>query len=460
MRYSAPGIFGQWITGTWENAYPIGRVCIRPVSRQSVSLYNGLRADTMKKTIRAILRRLTGKTEDEAFPLLVFREFEDSLNLIEDFDHIAGNFLGKIKEVCPVRTLILLIYDADTGRFAAAASAGLPEDEARRFFFPRNSRLVKWLKVNETYLELHERPGVLEYLTGKETEMLGTLGIEICFPLMSMNRLIGVLLVGAKTGGEMFSKLEISFISSLLPQAGIALENALLFKEQRERFRRMSRADRLATIGELAAGAAHEIRNPLTAIRSSLQYLEAKSADEASRKLIGAALQETARINEIVSALLSFSRPSEILQERHNLVETLEESLDLVSFQSRKQKVVLRREFPDEALTVQGDRSQLKQLFLNVFLNAIQAMPAGGELKVEALRKDGPKAVVAVADTGEGIPEENLDRIFDPFFTTKKSGTGLGLSICYNIIKSHRGEIEVKSRAGQGTTILVSLPLS
>ncbi len=413
----------------------------------------------MKKAIRAFLRRLTGKTGDESFPLLVFREFEDSLNLIEDFDNIAGNFLGKIKEVCPVRTLILLIYDADTGRFASSASAGLSEDEARRVFFPRNSRLVKWLKVNETYLEVRQRPGVLEYLTGKENEMLEALGIEICFPLMSMNRLIGVLLVGAKTGGARFAKLEISFISSILPQAGIALENALLFKEQRERFRRMSRADRLATIGELAAGAAHEIRNPLTAIRSSLQYLEAKSADEASLKLISAALQETARINEIVSALLSFSRPSETVQERYNLVETLEEGLDLVSFQARKQQVVLRREFPDEALTVRGDRSQLKQLFLNVFLNAIQAMPGGGELKVEALRKDGPKAVVAVTDTGDGIPEENLDRIFDPFYTTKKSGTGLGLSICYNIIKSHRGDIEVKSKTGQGTTILVSLPL-
>ena len=86
-------------------------------------------------------------------------------------------------------------------------------------------------------------------------------------------------------------------------------------------------------------------------------------------------------------------------------------------------------------------------------------MPAGGTLTVEALRKDGPKAVVTVADTGEGIPEENMDRIFDPFFTTKKGGTGLGLSICYNIVKSHGGEIEVKSRTGQGTTILVSLPL-
>lgn len=222
----------------------------------------------------------------------------------------------------------------------------------------------------------------------------------------------------------------------------------------------MSRADRLATIGELAAGAAHEIRNPLTAIRSSLQYLEAKSADHATKKLLGAALQETARINEIVSALLAFSRPSDIVRERHDLRETLGESLDLVLFQAGARKISVRRAFPDKPLVVEGDRSQLKQLFLNLFLNALQAMEAGGELAVEALGKNGTRAVVAVADTGEGIPEENLDRIFDPFFTTKKGGTGLGLSICYSIVKSHRGEIEVKSRPGKGTTIYVSLPLA
>jgi signal transduction histidine kinase len=419
--------------------------------------YNDERTD-MKNILRSF-RRLGRTRREEEFPLLVFKEFESSLNLIEDYDHIARNFLGKIKEVCPVRTLLLLIFDADTGRFSPAASIGLPSEAARPVFLPRNSRLAKWLKINETRLDIPRQSGVLDYMTPAEAELLDRLGVEICFPLMSMNRLIGILLAGKKEDGGPFTKLEISFVSSLLPQAGIALENALLFKEQRERFRRMSRADRLATIGELAAGAAHEIRNPLTAIRSSLQYLESKNPDETTRKLLSSALQETARINEIVSALMAFSRPTEIVRERHDLLPTLEESLDLVSFQARTQKVEVRRIFPEGPLFVLGDKSQLKQLFLNLFLNAVQAMPAGGTLTVEALRKDGPKAVVAVADSGEGIPEENLDRIFDPFFTTKKSGTGLGLSICYNIVKLHGGEIEVKSRAGQGATILVSLPL-
>jgi len=413
----------------------------------------------MANVFDVLRRRLGRKKRNEGLPLLVFKEFEGSVNLIEDYDHIARNFLGKIREVVPLPKLILLVHDADMGRFTLAAFANAAEEEVRSISFPRNSRLVRWLKVNETYLEISRRSGVLEYLTSRETEILDALGVEMCFPLISMNRLIGILLVGKKPGGKPFTKLEISFISSLLPQAGIALENALLFREQRQRLRRMSRADKLATVGELAAGAAHEIRNPLTAIRSSLQYLESKGPDETSRKLLASALQETERIDGIVSALLAFARPSEISKERHDLRETVEESLELVSFQARTQKVSVSKAVPPAPLLIRADRAQLKQLFLNVFLNAIQAMPAGGTMNVEVRIKDERKAFVTVTDTGEGIPEEKLDRIFDPFFTTKKGGTGLGLSICYNIVKSHQGDIEVKSKSGQGTTILITLPL-
>lgn len=394
----------------------------------------------------------------EAYSWHIFKELEDSLNLIEDFDQIALNFTGKIREIIPINKQILLIYDQDLGRFKACTSIGFEKLEVQQISFLRNDPLVKWLKVNETLLYLKRQPGVLKFLSRKETEILTSLGIEICYPLISMNRLIGILLLGPKEGGEDFSAPELSFIFSLAPQAGIALENALLYKEQRERFRRMSRADKLATIGELAAGAAHEIRNPLTAIKSSLQFLEKKSQDDMARKILASALQETARIENILSALLSFSRPSELKKERHNIIDTLEEILELISFQARTQKIHLVRGFAASPLYIQGDKSQLKQLFLNIFLNALQAMPNGGELKVDVIPKNDQRALIVIADTGEGISEENLDRMFDPFFTTKKGGTGLGLSICYNIVKSHHGEIEIKSKVKHGTTALITLP--
>ncbi len=306
---------------------------------------------------------------------------------------------------------------------------------------------------------LADRRGATDFLSAGETELLRGLRIGTCFPLSSMNRLIGILLAGSENDDGRLTKEEASFIPLILPQAGIALENALLLKEQRERLRRMSRADRLATIGELAAGAAHEIRNPLTAIRSSLQYLEGREKDETARKLLSAALVETSRINEILSALLAFSRPSDIIRERLDLRKILADSLDLVAYQASKEKIAVERDF-SAPLPVLADEAQLKQLFLNLCLNAVEAMPSGGRLRIEGRPVEDRKILVSVSDTGDGIPEDCLDRIFDPFFTTKTNGTGLGLSICDHIVKAHDGDIEVKSKAGRGATIIVRFPLA
>lgn len=411
----------------------------------------------MREIYKALNKKLKGKTI-QFYPVHFFKELESSLNLIEDIEQLGLNLLGKIRELIPARKLMLVIYDQDMGRFKVNSFLGYDESEVKKVFFGRSDHLVKWLKVNQTYFSLSDQPGVFDYLIAREKEVLQALKIELCYPLISMNRLVGVIFIGAREDEKKFSKEELSFLSSLMPQAGIAVENAVLYKQQRERFRRMSRADKLATIGELAAAAAHEIRNPLTAIKSSLQYLKTKSKIEKDKQLLESALKETARIDEILSGLLSFSRPTEIKKEKINLLEILEENLQLISFQMKKQDVIISQDFPASPVFLIGDKAQLKQLFLNLFLNSLQAMKKGGELRIDVLPSGDEKVLVAITDTGEGIPAENLDKIFDPFFTTKKGGTGLGLSICYGIVKSHGGEIEVKSTLGQGTTAFVRLP--
>jgi signal transduction histidine kinase len=388
----------------------------------------------------------------------IFREFAESLNLIEDFDQIALNLLGTIKEAVAVDRLAFFVHDADLGQFRIGASIGYAPADLKGVVLSGEDRLAKWLKVNKTFLDVRARPGVFGFLDEREKDVFLRLRLVLCFPVLSMNRLIGIVGVAERTAGEGFSAEETAFLDSLMPQAGIALENALLYKEQRERYRRMLRADRLATIGELAAGAAHEIRNPLTSIKSSLQYLESRCREETEKKLLGVALRETDRIDETLAALLSFSRPSEIRKEPCDLVGLLEESVALVSLQARAKGVDVRTSIPPAPVVVEADGSQLKQVFLNVFLNAVQAMEGGGVLSVEALRFESGRPLIRVTDTGPGIPEEALDKVFDPFFTTKKGGTGLGLSICYTIVKAHGGEIEVRSRLGEGTTVLVSLP--
>ena len=411
------------------------------------------------RRISSFLKHKFFKSSPQLYPWHFFREIEQSLNLIEDLNQIGFNFLGKIREFIPLKKQILFLYDQDLGKFKVSNFFGYKEEELKNISFTRKAPLVKWLKVNETYLYLKQNPGILNYLTEEEKNILNNLKVELCFPLIAMNRLIGMLLIGAKENGEKFTKQELTLLSSLTPQIGIVLENAVLYKEQRERFRRMSRAERLATVGELAAGAAHEIRNPLTAIKSSLQYLKTKIKDENENRILKNALEETERIDKILSGLLSFAKPSEMKKEKINLLNVLEESLDLISFQARKQKVEIQKNFPFSAIFLKGDKGQLKQLFLNIFLNSLQAMKEEGELKIEVDSVDSRKVLIIVSDTGEGISDENLDRIFDPFFTTKKGGTGLGLSICYGIVKAHDGDIEVKSKIREGTTVILKLPV-
>lgn len=391
---------------------------------------------------------------------LIFREFTESMNLIEDLDQLALNLLGRIKEAVRVERLAAFIYDRGLVQFRLAAQSGLDGTRIASVSFSPQDRLPRWLKINGTCLEIGKQPDILDHLGERESALFTEFGFELCFPLVSMNRLIGILCLGPKTDGRGFAKHELSFIESLTPQAGIAIENAVLYKEQRERLRRMIRADRLATIGELAAGAAHEIRNPLTAVKSALQYLAEKPRPDTEKKLLSIAIQETDRIDGILAALLSFSRPSEIKKEPCDLAGTIEESLALLSFQARSAGIETVTDLPPEHVFLNADKPQLKQLFLNVLLNAIQAMEGGGRLTCEVVPAGAGKVMVKVSDTGPGIPEEQMDRIFDPFFTTKKSGTGLGLSICYTIVKSHNGEIEIRSRAGEGTTVLLTLPVS
>jgi len=410
------------------------------------------------KNIQRILKKT--RPSPPVYPWDFFKELEDSLNLIEDLDKIGENFLGRIKEILPVEQLILLLYDQDTGKFRVNNQFGYSLEVLKDVFFLQNESLIKWLKINKTHVYLKKNPGVFTYLSEREQMILKSIRVELCFPLVSMNRLIGIIFIGAKQDGTGYTDQELTLIATLTPQTGIALENAVLYKEQRERFRRMSRADKLATIGELAAGAAHEIRNPLTAIKSTLQYLSGKIEGKKENTLLKNALSETERIEKILSALLSFSRPSEIKRESEDLTKIINECLELISFQARKMYVEIVCSFPQDPVILTFDKSQLKQLFLNLFLNAVQSMPAGGDLRIEIQRLPEEKILISISDTGMGIPEENLDKIFDPFFTTKKGGTGLGLSICYGIIQSHKGEIEIKNNSGQGTTAFIRLPVN
>lgn len=229
-------------------------------------------------------------------------------------------------------------------------------------------------------------------------------------------------------------------------------DQILEFEEQ------LRRADRLAALGELSAGMAHEIRNPLASIRGTAEILrDGIKADDPRAEFATILIREVDRLNRVVADFLDFSRPSNARRERVDVVEALREVLVLTRLAARKKQVEVTLEAVG-ALELAADREQLKQAFLNLILNAFEAMPDGGRLVVSATVRDGT-ALVRFHDSGIGIAPEHLEQIFSPFFTTRRDGTGLGLAITHRIVAAHGGRIEVESRVGEGTTFSVVLPV-
>ena len=221
------------------------------------------------------------------------------------------------------------------------------------------------------------------------------------------------------------------------------------------------RAEKLAAVGELAAGVAHEINNPMAIIRGNAELLQMSiPADSCNREEADTIAQQVGRVERIVASLLKFARRERKYLGKTDVNRLLDEILAQVGHQAPLAGIAVRKEYAPDLPPISGDTEQLRQVFTNLILNAVQSMPAGGVLTITT-EEDVPMevGVVTVSDTGMGIEPGNLEQIFNPFYTTKSTGTGLGLSVSYGIVKDHGGKIEVTSQAGGGgSSFRVSLP--
>jgi hypothetical protein len=230
--------------------------------------------------------------------------------------------------------------------------------------------------------------------------------------------------------------------------------------ERDELERRLMQADKMSSIGLLAAGVAHEVNTPLAVISTYAQMLAKQiSGDEQKSRLLDKIAKQTFRASEIVNSLLNFSRTSAKELGEVSLNRAIRETLTLIEHQLENAGVRVQVETAEPLPEIRGDFGKLQQVFLNLFLNARDAMEGGGELAIRTWSDNG-SVRVEVSDSGHGISAENLSRIYDPFFTTKasKKGTGLGLAVTYGIVKEHGGSIEVDSRPGAGTRFVLDFP--
>lgn len=395
---------------------------------------------------------------------LLLSEFNRSLMLIVDKSLLINNFVSKVKQISRVDSVYVFLLDERTGKYKLQN----PEDK-ESYVLDGKGKLINWLSVNETELQLSRHADIVEYFSKEEQDILEQLGTGLIYPLKVMNHISGTIFLGNKRDKTPFSAQEINLLSLLFDQAAFAIEHASLYEMQTDRIKKMYRTDRLAILGELAAGAAHEIRNPLTSIRSTIQYLSKDFAsDPVKSEMITELIKEVERINKIVQGLLSFARPSELNTVEINIEQLINQTLVLINTTLQKQKIEIQFEYFTEETVIFGDAEQLKQVFLNIILNAIDAMsnnePERSRILIISIEKGiaidshNRYLLISFEDTGAGIEDKNLDNIFNPFFTTKEDGTGLGLAISYGAINRHGGDIEVKSMSGRGTLFTIKLP--
>lgn len=248
---------------------------------------------------------------------------------------------------------------------------------------------------------------------------------------------------------------ELEQSNAAVAQMNKELEHEIAERQTLEEWVR--RNERLNAMGRLAAGVAHEMRNPIGIIRTTMQILEEEQKDNQSvRDCAGVIIEECDRMNSVVGEFLEFARPAEPKFEKVDLAGLIEEVMLFTSKYVSRQGIQVITDIPDDLLPVWADGGQIKQVLVNLIINAVDAMPNGGLLKIKGSQK-GSIQEISVKDSGEGIPESLLSQIFEPFFSTKPKGTGLGLPIIYRILENHHGKIEVYSKPGEGTEFVITL---
>jgi signal transduction histidine kinase/HAMP domain-containing protein len=387
------------------------------------------------------------------------------LHSVSDIDEIIREVSFGVAEFLSVEQCGLLVLDETTGYFEHAYPAvGLDDAKTASLRISREE-ILRLYHLN------HGKPLLMNNL---KTENLPE-GIKgkgnwaarnmLLGWVRKKGELIGVIRLANKRGGE-FDEEASGLLGIISNNVSVAIENARLYenlrlqmRELREAQEQLVQAAKLAAIGELASNVAHEINNPLTSILGYAELIKEENNVEHIMGDLEIITNESLRAREIVQQLLEFARKKKPDMKELDANSVLKEVISVMNVQLKDKKIEIRGEYSELPL-ITGDQNQLKQVFLNIINNAVDALPGGrGEITVRT-HFDDSYAVIEIRDTGPGIAADVLPRIFEPFFTTKKEkGTGLGLPISFKIIQSHNGKIEVQSKKGEGTVFSICLPL-
>ncbi|MCC7209760.1 MAG: response regulator [Anaerolineae bacterium] len=415
-------------------------------------------------------RRLEDRLQQRTTELEMLVQVGRRLNRALALEDVAQDLLAAVLDYLPARYAALLIID-EHGQPVLTRYIGFPNEPDG--LFSRGTLPGDALQRREviTVRDASAQPSGRWILGGVEC-LSG-----IALPFEHMGILLGVLVLGDPEPGR-FADGQVRVLHSIAEHASLAIRNAQLYTRLQEYVQnleamveartqalqaaqvQLQRADKLAALGTLAAGIAHEINNPLQPVLTNLELAieDIDAGQGVDREMLDFARQDVQRIKRIVAGLLDFARPAKMELGPVDVNKVMEEVIGLARKQLEHARVQIQMA-PRARKRILGSADQLKQVFLNLVVNAMDAMPGGGILRIETHDR-GDFVLLQVQDTGSGIAPDLLPHIFDPFYTTKNHGTGLGLSVSHSIIQSHGGRFEVASEPGQYTRFEVYLPVA
>jgi len=411
--------------------------------------------------------------------LTAMQETGKAILSVLDLEKLLGVIMNLLSSVCQINRGIIMLVNEENSclEYIHGIGFGQPTFEAIKDYKVPLDRVSNMLVRVASTGRSEYIPEIKESSLKRDNILLreGKPISAFVVPLITRSKVIGVMATDG-VDGKGIPQESREILEIFAPQIAIAIENAKLYRSLQDKMEELrhsqallSRAEKFSFLGNLAARLAHEIKNPMTAIGTFIQLLPYKYDDEEFRQdFYKVAMEETIRVNNLITELLDLVRPKESNFAFGDLHDLIDKMVLLVSPQSKGKGIEISRHF-DEALgQVWMDSEKIKQVILNLLVNALDFTPQGGKIEIitrlQSQKESHYRAVIEVKDSGVGIAPSDINRVFDPYFTTKHKstmhkGTGLGLFIAYQHIQDHRGTIEVKSRLNEGTVFLITIPM-
>jgi len=343
------------------------------------------------------------------------------------------------------RIVYHVLHDGDKD-YRKSEDNGVKKDTTeytKGFKIYEDSTVIKHLKNREGVITKDELPSL-------------PFNGEAVVPVVVDNNLELLIILGGKISGDSFTDEDVKLLDAISNQTAIAIKNTRLYKEK-------LLSERFASLGLMAATFAHEIRNPLTSIKTFVQLFPEKHSDVEFRDTFSkVVMSDIEKIDGLIGDFLNFSEKRTLARiDKLNIASLVDDAIEYVKNRSQleNKKINVEKFYKNVKIIIRGDSNQLKQALINIIRNGCQAMDNGGTLSIR-IACDNKKVNISITDTGQGIPLQDIDRIFDPFYTTKSRGIGLGLAISKAIIEEHGGKIMVESELLKGTTFTISLPIT